>query len=42
MAQSIDEQIGTTTAIEPKLHFLKVGFKMLRRNPMPRADDAGL
>ena len=42
MSQVVYKQIGTSPAVEPELHFLQVGFKMLSRNPMPRADDAPL
>lgn len=40
MAQGINEQIGTATTIEPERHLLKVGFKMFRRDLMPRTNDA--
>ena len=40
MTQSIDEQIGLLAAIETEAHFIKVGCKMFRANPVPRTHDA--
>jgi hypothetical protein len=40
--ERIDEQIGAITAIEPKRHFLKIGWKMLCRELVPRTKDASL
>jgi 20S proteasome alpha/beta subunit len=42
VAQRINEQGFGVPTIEPELHFLKVGFKMLSRKTMPRTDDAAL
>ena len=42
MAKRIDEQIGTTAPVEPERHFLKVGWQMPCRDPMPRTKDAAL
>ena len=42
MAQRINEQIGTATAVKPEGHFFKVGRKMFYRDFMPRANDATL
>jgi hypothetical protein len=42
MPQRIDEQIGAAPAIKTELHLLKIGFKMLRRNPMPRTNYVAL
>lgn len=42
MTQSIEEQIGTLSPIEAKLHLFEIGRKMLRANSMPRSHDAAL
>src|ERR1035441_7978605 len=34
VAQCVNKQIGTAPAVKPELYFLKVGFKMLRRDTM--------
>lgn len=42
VAQSINEQIRTATAVKPEGHFLKVGRKMFCGNFMPRTNDSAL
>lgn len=42
MTQRIEEQIGAIPTIEPEAHFFQVGWKMLRGNFVPSADDAAL
>src|ERR1700722_542864 len=42
MTQSINEQIGTLSAVEAKGHFFTVGLEMLRAYFMPRSHDAAL
>ena len=40
--ESFKEKCFRIAAVEPKSHFFKVGGKMLRRNFVPRTDDATL
>src|SRR5579859_5053844 len=42
MAQSINEQIGTLTAIEAELHFREIGRKMFGADLMPASHNATL
>ena len=42
MAQGIHKEIGIFAAIEPKLHFSKVGSEMFRTDSMPGSNDAAL
>ena|SRR5271165_4631984 len=42
MTQSVNEQVGTVPAIEPKLHLRKVSGKMLGTDLVPRSHDAAL
>ena len=40
MAQSINEQIGTLTTVEAKLHFCDISRKMLCADLVPASDDS--
>src|SRR5438552_18985612 len=42
MTQSINEQIGTLTAIEPEFHLRKIRGKMLCADLVPASDDCTL
>src|ERR1035441_5629101 len=42
MAQGIEKQIGTVTAIKAKAHFVKIGLQVLRADAVPSSNDSAL